>query len=213
MIFSDDFVDNRHVWSGVIATDLSAPGAITQARIFDSVWSPSEPGSESVKSSVESLHTFSKPVDLTDGPVAVYFRARVDAPRGADGNRFSISLHEPKKSSFASLSIRPGVNSFVDYRNDTGKATSSKLGGVRFTEGVYQQFKLVVSASWNVDGFIGRIEAFAYDDQTRTYVSLGAADESVMFKTGQLEQLGITARNGTTGFAYIDSIAVTQTRR
>lgn len=213
VVFSDDFVDNRNAWSGVIATTLSAPGAITQARIFDSVWSPSEPGSESIKSSVESVHTLAKPIDLTNGPVAVYFRARVDVPRGGDGNRFAISLHEAKKSSFASLSIRPGVNCFVDYRNDTGKATSSRLGGVRFTEGVFQQFKLVVSAAWNVDGFIGRIEAFAYDDQTRTYASLGAADESVMFKTGQLEQLGIIARNGSTGFAYIDSIAVTQTRR
>lgn len=213
VVFSDDFLDNRNAWSAVVATDLSSPGTINQARIVDSVWSPAEPGGESIKSTVESIHVFPKPVDLSDGPVSVYLSARVDEARGGDGNRLGVSLHEAKRASFASLIIRPGMNAFIDYRSDGGKAASKKADGVRFVEGVCRRFKLTIGASWNVDGFIGRIEAFIYDEDTRRYVSLGAADESVIFKTGRIEQIALVSRNGMAGFAYIDSVAVTQGTR
>lgn len=213
IVFSDDFVDNRHSWTAIVSTDLSSPGTVNQARIVDSVWSPAEPGGESIKSTVESVHVFATPLDLADGPVSVYLSARVDEPRGGDGNRFNVALHEAKRASFASLNIRPGMNTFVDYRGDAAKAVSAKMPAVRFTEGVCRRLKFTVAASWNVDGFIGRIEAFLYDEDARRYVSLGSADESVIFKTGRLEQIALVARNGVSGFAYIDSVAVTRAKR
>lgn len=213
VIVSDDFTDNKNVWSNIVATDLSSPGVMNKARIANSLWSPSQPGGESIKSTVESVLRLETPVDLSSGPVSLYVRARVDDPRGGDGNRFSLTLHESKRTSFVNLNVRPGVNTYIEYRNDLGKTSTARLPSVRFEETRFVQLKLTIKAEWNVDGFIGHAEAFVYDDYLRRYESIGAADESVTFKTGRLDQVSISSRNGATGFVYLDSIVVTQTKR
>ena len=213
VIVADDFADNKNTWSNIISTDPASPGAPNKARIVDSLWSPSLPGGESIKSTVESVHRLPAPVDLSSGPVSLYVRARVDDPRGGDGNRFSLTLHESKRTSFVNLNVRPGVNTYIEYRNDLGKTATARLPSVRFEETRFVQLKLTIKAEWNVDGFIGHAEAFVYDDYLRRYESIGAADESVTFKTGLLDQVSISSRNGATGFVYVDSIVVTQAKR
>lgn len=211
VVFSDDFEDNRAAWSFVSVVNGAGDPAPMRARIADSTWSPSQPGTSSIKSSVESVHALATPIKVVEGPVSIYMSVRVNAPKGGDGSRFSVNLQEAGKGSFVGLVIRPGVNGFLHYRNEEGKAVSAKLGGSVFANPNYfYQFKLTVSAAWNVNGSIGRAEAFFYDDETQKYVSLGTVDESIAFKTGLLSDLIIQNRNGDDGAAAFDSVVVTQ---
>lgn len=212
ILLAEDFADNRNAWVGVGATDTASPGIVNQARIANSDWSPSLPSVDSIKSTVESFHVFSKPIDLTNGSISIYLSARVDKPKGGDGSRFSVSIQEAKRASFASMSIRPGLNTYLEYRDEIGKIVPAKLSGVRFAEGVYCRFKLTLSASWNMTDYLGRLEAFVYDETARKYISLGFADDSIVFKTGKFEQIALLSRNGPDGFVYIDSIVVAQNK-
>jgi hypothetical protein len=214
VVFSDDFTDNRNGWTQVAVVNGKGKAVARHAAIIDSAWSASTPGGASITSGVESSHMLDTPLSVTDGPVSIYMSVRVDSARGGDANRFGIVMREPSGGSFIGLVIRPGINGFIQYRNQEGKPTTAKLKGSSLPNpAAYYHFKLTLGAAWSVDGTISRAEAFYYDEATGAYESLGSVDDLIPLKAGVLETLVIQSRNGDDGLAAFDSVAITQTKR
>src|SRR5690606_16537198 len=90
VVFSDDFLDNRHQWSSVAVVNTTGQPAVGQVAILKSEWTASISDSGIVTSSV----TLTTAPNLAEGPISIYVSATVADNEGAENNRFSIALHE-----------------------------------------------------------------------------------------------------------------------
>jgi len=208
-LFTEDFADNRNLWSSIAVIGKTGKPATGQATLADSSWTPSIADSGTVTSTAPIKPS----IKLQNGPVTVYFSVSVLDPDGTEGNRFGVALNESEGTrGFVRLLIRPAAGSFLDYRDHTGGAQSTPVEGARayFATGTgMRHFKFTITPA--ADGRSpATAEAFRYDPKTKVYVSLGMADKAVGLKTGDFQSVALWSRNGDNGVIWIDSIVVTQ---
>jgi len=204
LVFSDDFTGNGAGWTNVAVSATSG-----SAAIGSSLWSPSITGDATA---VTSSATLSQTLNIANGPISLYLRARTDSITSADNGRFSLRLSESTGNRYWDVLIRPGAASVVEYRNSAGGAATTNLSSAIFANtSTFYDFKITLSLVDNSIANLATAEVFVYNTSTSSYTSLGVASSAISLNTGVFNLLTLYSRNNAGGAAYIDSVAITQT--
>lgn len=214
IVFQEDFANAYLMgWSNIAAGTLKATIGPDPAMTTLNAWYPSVNDGSTVTSEV----TLPAAMNLANGPIAVYMRVRVDGGNAApEANRFSVTLTEIATNRNGSLTIRPGANANIGYRNSAGTGLPVTPNGLvySFPTPTYQDFRLVftnTSPGGTSMGDYLKLEAFCYNTTTATYVSLGSVSGANLV-SGKFNKLGLMSRNGSAPSrrGYFDSVIVTQ---
>jgi hypothetical protein len=143
-------------------------------------------------------------------------RVRVDGGNLIEGNRFSVNLTEKTPGNrFGSLTIRPGSNAVIGFRNSAGTALPSVPNGLPYAfpagASTFQDFRLVLSKTNPAavpPGDYLKLETFVYDATSGAYVSLGSVIAANV-SSGIFNRLSLFSRNNG-GRACFDSVMITQ---
>lgn len=208
-VFSDDFTNNSTGWSNVAVSPTTGKIAID-----NSLWSPSIAGD---KQDLISSATLPQAVNINDGSISLYLRARTDGLTSTDNGRFSFSLTESTGNRFFGVNIRPNAATQVEYRNASGAKVFTNLSSAIFANtSTFYDFKITLNLVDDSVGNLASAEVFVYNTTSSTYTSLGIASSVIDLDTGVFNLLTLYARNSETGAglanggAYIDSVAITQ---
>lgn len=209
IVFSDDFTNNSTGWSNVAVSPTTGKIAID-----NSLWSPSIAGD---KQDIISSATLPQAVNINDGSISLYLRARTDGLTSTDNGRFSFSLTESTGNRFFGVNIRPNAATQVEYRNASGAKVFTNLSSAIFANtSTFYDFKITLNLVDDSVGNLASAEVFVYNTTSSTYTSLGIASSVIDLDTGVFNLLTLYARNSETGAglanggAYIDSVAITQ---
>lgn len=203
-IFSDDFTDNANNWTAVSVVNGSGTATSATASIDNGVWSPAFAGD---KTAVNSVYHFDNDINVLNGPISLYMRVRVDETSKSDGSRFSITMDESTGSRFVRLQVRPAASGSIEYRDNTGGGASTETTSIAFSNAsTFYDFKVTLTPGSDL-AEPASAEAFYYDTDLVSYVSIGSASNLVYLNTGIFDRITINSRND--GAAYFDSVAIT----
>lgn len=203
VVFSDDFTSNSTGW-----TNVAGSATTGSASIGSSLWSPSIAGDAA---GVTSSATLPQTLNIADGSISLYLRAKTDGITSADNGRFSLRLSESTGNRYWGVVIRPNAATVVEYRNAAGGTATSNLSSATFADtSTFRDFKITLTLNGNSINNLATAEVFVYNTSTSGYTSLGVASSAIDLDTGIFNLLTLFSRNNASA-AYIDAIAITQT--
>jgi hypothetical protein len=208
VLFKEDFAQNSNHWNPVAVVNEEGDAQAGMAAIAGSAWTASVP---SDGDDFSSQIQFSESVDLSNGPISVYMRARTSNPMGTDGSRFSFMFKEAMSNRFFGFLVRPFESGMLQYRDIDGGGSNTKVGRILFDDTYTDiDFKVTLTPPAS-EATMASVEAFIYDVEIAAYVSLGSALDLVDLDAGTFNELSLYSRNGVEeGAVYIDSIVITQ---
>jgi hypothetical protein len=204
LVFSDDFTSNSASWTNVASSSTTA-----KASIDNSLWSASVAGDGA---SVTSNATLSQTLNIANGSISLYIRAKTAGITSTDAGGFSFRLSESTGNRYFDAKIRPGGATVVEYRNSTGAASTTNVSSATFANtSTFYDFKITLSLVNNSIANLATAEVFVYKTATSSYTSLGIVSSAIDLDTGVFNLLTLYSRNNTGGAVSIDSVAITQT--
>ena len=207
VMLAEPFANSVNGWTGLGPASGQASVGTPSSGSGTSVWYPNLVDGVMVTSSL----TLSRSLALTNGDISVYMRVRVNGTNGnpnwGDTNRFSISLGEVSPGTrFGQLTIRPGTNAQLVYKDVGGTDTTSNLTTYAYANtNTYVDFRLMLAK--NPDSSM-TLSAAYYNTGSGDYASLGSVTNANI-SSGILNTLTISCRN-LIGRTYFESVMVAQ---